>query len=64
MSDTHFAEVESCHLLLQHVIATTFDTASAEYAQLVKSVIEAIRVGGEAAAEAGRTTKSETAARV
>jgi hypothetical protein len=50
--------------LLQHVIATTFDTKGDEYAKLVKSVIEAVRVGGEAAAQAGRSIKSETAARV
>lgn len=58
------AEVDSCHLLLQHVIATTFDTSSPEYAELVKKVIDAVRLGGSAASDAGRSVKSETAARV
>ncbi|CAK9786961.1 unnamed protein product [Cutaneotrichosporon oleaginosum] len=57
-------EAESCSLLLQHVIADNFDTKSEEYAKLVKSVAEAVRVGGEAAAEAGRPGKVEIAERI
>ncbi|BEI83508.1 hypothetical protein CcaverHIS002_0401120 [Cutaneotrichosporon cavernicola] len=57
-------EAESCSLLLQHVIADNFDTAGTDYATLVKSVAEAVRVGGEAAAEAGRPGKVEIAERI
>ncbi|GMK58773.1 hypothetical protein CspeluHIS016_0602150 [Cutaneotrichosporon spelunceum] len=57
-------EAESCSLLLQHVIADNFDTTGADYATLVKSVAEAVRLGGEAAAEAGRPTKVEVAERI
>ncbi|WOO85117.1 Eukaryotic translation initiation factor 3 subunit M [Vanrija pseudolonga] len=58
------SEAESTHLLLQYVLASTFEPTSEEYAKLVKQVVEAVRVGGEAAAEAGRTTKAEAAARI
>ncbi|RSH79909.1 uncharacterized protein EHS24_009577 [Apiotrichum porosum] len=57
-------EVESSHLLLQHILSTNFDVKGEEYASLVKSVLEAVRVGGEAAAVAGRTAKLEAASRV
>ncbi len=57
-------EAESCNLLLQHVIADNFDTKSDDYAKLVKSVADAVRVGGEAAAEAGRPGKVEIAERM
>lgn len=57
-------EAESCSLLLQHILADNFDVKSDEYAQLVKSVAEAVRVGGEQASEAGRPGKVEIAERM
>lgn len=50
--------------MLQHILSTNFDVKGEEYASLVKSVLEAVRVGGEAAAVAGRTAKLEAASRV
>lgn len=46
------------------MLASTFDTKGAEYAELEKSLVEATRAGGEAAVEAGRTNKVEAAERM
>ncbi|KAL7420352.1 hypothetical protein Q5752_005322 [Cryptotrichosporon argae] len=58
------AEAESAHILLQHLVATNFVTSSAEYAELVTSIIDAVRAGGEAAVSASRLSKAETASRI
>lgn len=54
-------EVESSHFLLQHVLSTTFDQASEEYAQTVKDVNEAVKKGAQ---ETTKITRSEAASRV
>lgn len=56
------AEPESAHLLLQHVLSTTF--TGEEYDSAFKSVLEAVQKGGEANATAGRMTRVEAASRM
>lgn len=58
------AEAEASNLLLQHVLASTFDTKGADYAELEKSLIKATGAGGKAAVEAGKTAKVEAAERM
>lgn len=55
------AEVESSHFLLQHVLSTTFDQTSEEYAQAVKDVNEAVKKGAQ---ETTKITRAEAASRV
>lgn len=51
-------------MLLQHVLASTFDIKGEEYAKLARSLIEATTAGGLAAAEAGKTLRVEVAERM
>ncbi|WVN88541.1 uncharacterized protein L203_103752 [Cryptococcus depauperatus CBS 7841] len=58
---TREAEVESSHFLLQHVLATTFDQASEEYAQAIMDINGAIKKGAQ---ESSKQTRAEAASRV
>lgn len=57
-------ENESSHVLLNYTLAQNFDTNGDEYAGLVKSLVDAVRTGGEKAVADGRTAKAESAARI
>lgn len=57
-------ENESSHVLLAYTMAQNFDTDGDEYAGLVKSLVDAVRAGGEKAVQEGRTAKAESAARM
>jgi len=64
VADLSGKEAESSHLLLQYLISSNFDAQSEEYSTLEKKVLEALKQGGEIAANAGRTGRSEAASRM
>jgi hypothetical protein len=57
-------DAEATHLLIQYLLADNFETTSTEYATLVKTVIQDIKVGAGKAAAAGRTSRVEAASRM
>ena len=62
--DADGTDAEPVHSLLQHMLADNFEVGSTEHATLVKSVIQAIKVGASSAASAGRISRVETASRM
>ena len=58
------ADAEACHLLLQHLLASTYEPESQEYTSSVKQITEVVKKAGEEAYDSDRIVKFEIAARV